>query len=150
MEDAMKQTTMMFALALLLGAVAVATAQESVLPATADKAAIEKNLLIGLNSENQGLSKSCALMLGKIRSSKAVIPLMKVLHTNPDADARAAAAYALCRIGSSVGTYAVKMAVRFDEDPQVRLRCAWFYETYVASGTFAFRFPEAKVIALNN
>lgn len=42
---------------------------------------IEKNLLVGLNSDNEGLKFSCAYYLGEIQSSKAVIPLLRLFHS---------------------------------------------------------------------
>jgi hypothetical protein len=146
----MKKTTAILAIVLLIGTIIPAAGQESSLPLNADRAAIEHNLLKGLASDNPGLQRSCALMLGKIKSSKAVIPLMAVLHSRADAGLRTAAAYSLCRIGQSAGTYAVKMSVRFDDDPSVRLRCAWYYETYVSPGTFAIQMPSTSTIALAN
>jgi hypothetical protein len=149
-ESTMKKIAVFLATVLLIGAMAPAAAQQFPPSSKADRAAIERNLLLGLASDNIGLQHSCALMLGKIRSSKAVFPLMAVLHSNSDVALRTAAAYALCRIGNSAGTYAVKMAVRFDDDAGVRLKCAWYYKTYVAPSTFAMQISETIVIAAVN
>jgi HEAT repeat protein len=146
----MKKTTAILAIMLLMGTIIPAAAQESTLPPNANRASIESNLLNGLASDNIGLQRSCALLLGKIRSNKAMIPLMRVLHTSSDVNLRTAAAYSLCRIGNSAGTYAVKMAARFDDDISVRLRCAWYYETYVAPGTFAMRMPDLSTVAFTS
>ena len=97
-----------------------------------------ENLLIGANSINDGLRKSSIHMLGQMEAEDAVIPLMRVLHYNSDEKSRVAAAWALCKIGASRGTYAVKQAVRFDESLTVRMHCAWYYNLYVNEGTFAF------------
>ncbi len=77
-------------------------------------------------------------MLGELQSKSAVIPIMGVLRNNPNEQARIAAAWALCKIGSGVGTYAVKQAVRFDDNQKVQLHSAWYYNLYVSDGTFAF------------
>ena len=111
------------------------------LEVSATFARAEENLLVGLASENIGLQESAAYMLGELNSDRAVIPLMHMLRSERES-ARIVAALALCRIGDARGVYAVKRASAFDESAQVRQRCAWFYEQYVAPGSFAFA-PEA-------
>lgn len=134
-------------LAALVVLLTAASAQEMVLPAKANRTAIEGNLMLGLKSENIGLQRSAALMLGKIRANDAVIPLMAVLHNSEDSGVRMAAAYALCKIGDAKGTYAVKQAVKFDDCCKVKLASAWYYEQYVKKGTFAFKPAEAEMLA---
>jgi HEAT repeat protein len=124
------------AMLLVSSAVAGETSQ-----ASATSARAEQNLLVGLASENIGLQESAAYMLGEMSSDRAVIPLMRMLRSERES-ARIVAALALCRIGDARGVYAVKRASSFDESAQVRQRCAWFYEQYVAPGSFAFA-PEA-------
>jgi len=104
-----------------------------------------QNLLVGVGEENQncGLRRSAIYMLGELESTEAVIPLMRVLHSCPDEKSRIAAAWALCKIGDARGEYAVKQAVRFDDSPKVKIHCAWYYNTYVNDGTFAF-YPSAS------
>jgi hypothetical protein len=96
------------------------------------------NLLIGVQSDNAGLRESAAYLLGEFKCEKAVIPLMAILHGSDKESSRIVAALALCRIGASNGVYAVKRAALFDASPEVRNRCAWFYNAYVEDGTFAF------------
>ena len=122
-------------------------AQESILPPGADKALIEDNLLIGLSTNNIGLQRSSALLLGKIQSEKAVIPLMTAFHKNPNENVRIAAAWALCRIGDARGVYAVKMGVKHDASNRVQVTCAWYYDNFVRQGTFSFVQPEEPIIA---
>jgi hypothetical protein len=86
-------------------------------------------------------------LLGKIKSDKAVIPLMTAFHNNPNENVRIAAAWALCKIGDARGVYAVKMAVKYDECPKVQATCAWYYENFVQQGTFSFTQPEEPMIA---
>ena len=105
-------------------------------PEKRDQAA--KNLLIGLRSDNEGLKESCAYLLGQFKIEKAVVPLMDVLHNDPEESTRLVAALALCMIGDARGTYAVKTAATFDNNETVRQRCAWFYNQYVEPGTFRF------------
>jgi hypothetical protein len=99
----------------------------------------EASLLMGLQSDNEGLRESAAYMLGELKSEKAVIPLMSMLKCDGSQTSRVVAALALCRIGDARGSYAVKQAVQFDENRLVQHRCAWFYNEYVQAGTFAFR-----------
>ena len=56
---------------------AAAGKDEQVSPTMYAKA--EANLLVALQSDNRGLSESAAYMLGELKSSKAIIPLMKML-----------------------------------------------------------------------
>jgi hypothetical protein len=96
------------------------------------------NLLVGLNSTNDGLRRSAIYRLGQFEARTAAIPLMGILRNSTDEKSRIAAAWALCKIGNAVGTYAVKQAVRFDESKKVQLHSAWYYNLYVSEGTFAF------------
>ncbi len=88
------------------------------------------NLLVGLNSDNYGLRTSCAFMLGELKASNAVIPLMKMLHSEKSEDARIIAALSLYKIGNPVGIFAVKQAGRFDESERVRKMCSNFYVNF--------------------
>jgi hypothetical protein len=143
----MKKLLVLLAALILVALVVPVMAQESVLPPNANKALIEQNLLIGLNSENQGLQRSSALMLGTIQSDRAVIPLMAALKSSQDENLRAAAAWSLCKIGDERGVYAVKMATKFDESNKVQVRCAWYYETLVEPGTFTFTQSQDEIVA---
>lgn len=97
-----------------------------------------ENYLVGLQSPNDGLRRSAIYQLGQLAAKDAAIPLMRVLRNCKDEKCRIAAAWALCKIGNSAGTYAVKQAVRFDESKKVQLHSAWYYNLYVSQGTFAF------------
>jgi HEAT repeat protein len=96
------------------------------------------NLLAALDTKNPGLMVSAIYRLGEFKAEKAVLPLMAILHKNGDERTRIAAAYSLCKIGAGVGTYAVKQAVRFDDNDKVKMQAAWYYNLLVNSGTFAF------------
>jgi hypothetical protein len=138
---------------LLVAAIALAmltftvAAQESVLPPNANKALIEENLLIGLTTENTGLQRGSALMLGKIQSDRGVIPLMEALHNNSDENVRIAAAWALCKIGDARGAYTVKRSATFDDSKRVQAACAWYYENYIQEGSFTFNQPDYNLVA---
>lgn len=109
----------------------------------------EARLLDDVTCENCQTKEDAIYDLGELRSEKAVIPLMGVLHSDPEESSRIVAALALCRIGDARGTYAVKRAARFDSSEKVRTLAAWFYTTYVQEGSFEFR-PEAPPMARNN
>ena len=87
----------------------------------------ESNLLIGLNSDNYGLKASSAQILGDLKCDKAVIPLMRILHSSSDENLRILAAYSLYKIQNSMGMFAVKQAIRFDNSSRVRKMCNNFY-----------------------
>jgi HEAT repeat protein len=85
------------------------------------------SLLMGVESENFGLQTSSAFMLGELRSSQAVIPLMRMLHSSEKEEARIMAALSLSKIDSQKGMYAVKQAAKFDESERVRRICFSLY-----------------------
>jgi HEAT repeat protein len=137
----MKATINILATALLLVGVSVMTFAGEAETAGLTKeqyAAAVRNLIIGLNSDNQGLRESAAFMLGELKASEGVIPLMAMLRSDSHESARIVAALALCRIGDGRGVFAVRRAVSFDESRSVQEKCAWFYEQYVQAGSFGF------------
>ena len=89
------------------------------------------SLLIGLNSHNIGLKSSSAYMLGELRVSSAVIPLMKVLHNDENEEVRISAALALYKIGTPISIHAVKQAIKFDESKRVAELANKFYSDFV-------------------
>ena len=95
-----------------------------------DVSKMEINLLNGVASGNHGLKVSSVHQLGEIKSSKAVIPLMKILHNEKDEAARITAALALYKIGDARGIYAVKQAAKYDKSERVRKICAKVYSEY--------------------
>jgi HEAT repeat protein len=128
-----------FFVALLIAVVMQARAQDmqKELGDAKFKKAVE-NYLVAIQSPNDGLRRSAIYQLGQLEAKEAAIPLMRVLRNSFDEKSRIAAAWALCKIGNSAGTYAVKEAVRFDNSKKVRLHAAWYYNLYVSEGTFAF------------
>lgn len=91
---------------------------------------VEDNLLKGLGSGNCGLKMSCAYFLGEMKSSKAVIPLMKMLRDETNECNRLMAALALTKIGDPRGIYMVKRRAVFDSSLRVRSMCERFYKAY--------------------
>jgi len=90
-----------------------------------------ESLIIGLNSDNIGLQSSSAYMIGELQLSQALIPLLRILHTEKNEELRIAAALALYKIGSPIAINAVKQAVRFDDSERVSKLCANFYSEYL-------------------
>ena len=144
----MKATmSILAAAALIIAATTAAAASDPSTALTAEKyARAEQNLLIGIESDNQGVKEGSAYMLGELKSSKAVVPLMKMLRTDDQEPARIVAALSLCRIGDARGVYAVKRATQFDDSERVAQRCAWFYNEYVQAGAFEFAAVETPDI----
>jgi len=90
-----------------------------------------QNLLIGLDSDNIGLTSSSAFYLGELSSTEAVIPLMKMLRNAEQEELRISAALALLKIGDERGIYAIKRAIIFDESERVCDMCEKFYNSYL-------------------
>ncbi len=91
-----------------------------------NSAVVELNLLNGLVSGNEGVQTSSAYYLGEMKSQKAVLPLMKLLHTATSEEARIIAALSLAKIGDSRGLFAVRQNGKFDDSPLVRRMCENF------------------------
>jgi len=142
----MKQSIILLTLLLVIACAIPAMAKDSALPTNADKALLEENLLNGLASDNIGLKYSCVLMLGKMQSDRAVVPLISILNKSTDENLRVAAAWALCKIGNMQGVYAVKMAAKNDESTKVKETCAGFYENFSKLGKFSYAQPEAAIV----
>ena len=90
-----------------------------------------QNLLIGLDSDNIGLTSSSAFYLGELSSTEAVIPLMKMLRNAEQEELRISAALALLKIGDERGIYAIKRAIIFDESKRVNDMCEKFYNAHL-------------------
>ena len=89
---------------------------------------VEKNLLVGLKSENLGLKTASAYMLGEYGTDKSVIALMKVLKDGDSEEERISAALALTKINTEKARYAVKQRAKFDESERVRRYCKLLYQ----------------------
>lgn len=99
---------------------------------SANRDAIENNYIEGIKSDNQGLKVSAAYFLGEMKSSKAVIPLMRILREDNCDGARLAAALALVKIGDARGIYIVKKAVDFNDCEKVRKMAKHLYASYIS------------------
>ena len=90
-----------------------------------------ETLLMGLNSDNIGLKSSSAYMIGELKLSEGVIPLLKILHNEENEELRISAALALYKIGTPIAIYAVKQAIKFDDSERVSKLCANFYGEFL-------------------
>ena len=81
---------------------------------------IEENLLVGVQSENDGLKISSAYYLGEMKSEKAVYHLMKILRDDKNVGARLMAALSLVKIENEQGLYMVKRTALFNTSERVR------------------------------
>ena len=89
------------------------------------------SLLMGLKSDNIGLKSSSAYMLGELRVTSAVIPLMRLLHNDENEEIRISAALALYKIKTPMAIQAVKQAIKFDDSERVSNLAHKFYSDYV-------------------
>lgn len=94
---------------------------------------IEKNLLVGLDSDNLGLRVSSAYMLGEMESEDAVDPLVKMLREDDDEGARIMAALSLVKIGTDRGLFMVKRIMKFTDSERVKNNCKRLYFAYLNS-----------------
>lgn len=76
---------------------------------------IESNYLKGLKSNNPDLRVSCAYFLGKMKSDRALIPLMAAFHDSKNEGAKLIAAWSLLKIGDARGVNLVKRAIELNE-----------------------------------
>jgi len=114
---------------LLFSSLTLASDKDKTKKLTYDK--IEANLLVGLKSDNFGLSVSSAFMLGEIKSEEAIIPLTRMLRDGKDERGRIVAAIALIKIGSERSTYVVKQGIQFNDSEKVRKMCDHLYNAHL-------------------
>jgi len=124
---------------MMLASTAVVAGEQTENLTAAQFARAEENLLTGLKSDNPGVRDGAAYMLGELRSDKAVVPLMAMLHNGETESSRIIAALALTRIGDARGIFAVKRAATYDESNKVQQKCAFFVNAYAQPGAFAFK-----------
>lgn len=89
---------------------------------------VEDNLIVGVQSDNQGLRISAAYFLGEIKSEKSVIPLMKMLKSSTNEKERIMAALSLSKINTGKSNFAVQRRAKFDDSKRVRRICNIFYK----------------------
>jgi HEAT repeats len=90
-----------------------------------------KSLLVGLKSENLGLKTGSAYMIGELKLTEAIIPLMKLLREDESEKVRISAALALYKIGTPMSIYAVKQASKYDSSERVVKLAYGFYNEFL-------------------
>ena len=98
-----------------------------------EKERIEENLLQGVNSSNLGLQTSSAYFLGELKSSKAIIPLLKLLRDGATEEARIIAAISLYKLDSGIGMYRLKWYSVHEENELLKRNFTRIYNTYAAN-----------------
>jgi hypothetical protein len=114
-----------------------------------DREKVVKNLLFNLNSENKGVRESSAYMLGELQYEEGIIPLMGILHNDPNESSRIVAALSLSKIGAARGTFAVKQAAFYDESQRVRGVCAWFSNQFTKPEPFVIPLVDAQEMSIS-
>jgi HEAT repeat protein len=111
----------MFRLFLIFLAIPVVCFSQS-----AEKKLSEKdidNLIICIESENDGIRSWGVFFAGKYQVEETVIPLMKVLHEDKNIAIRKLAVHSLFRIGDNRGIFAIKGSAKHDKSKEVRELC---------------------------
>ena len=104
-----------------------------------NKNAIVDNLHAGLISDNYGLKVSSALVLGQLISnstieaddaSKTIIPLLRIMNSEENDEARIVAALALYKLNSERGISLLRYAAEKDNSERFSRIGATFYNAY--------------------
>lgn len=97
-----------------------------------DQKLVVDNLLVGINSNNNGLKLSSLYEMGNYDEDKSVLELMRTLKSSKDETARITAALSLYKLKDARGIFAVKRAARFDDSERVRNLCDKFYRQFLS------------------
>ena len=103
------------------------------------KSEIVDNLTVGIESDNNGLHTSAALVMYDLinesylessDASRAMVPLLKLLKNGKTNEERIAAAVALFELGNPIGIYRLRGVAVFDDNEKVATVCKNLYYTY--------------------
>jgi hypothetical protein len=103
------------------------------------KSVIVDNLTNGIVADNSGLNASSANVLYDLidyrylesdNCSKAMIPLLRLLNNGETDEVRIAAAFALYKLGNSIGIYKLRGVAIFDENEKISSICKNLYYSY--------------------
>lgn len=130
-----KSLTVVMAIVLLTGSV---SGQTLVSDAKKQKRAID-NLIVGIQSSNEGVKRDCIYFAGKYEIAEAVNVLVDELKCEKNPRDRALIALALYRIGDEKGIQAVYEAALTETDAKVKRTCNAIVAEYKA----------AKAVAVN-
>ncbi|MGE5351222.1 MAG: HEAT repeat domain-containing protein [Acidobacteriota bacterium] len=90
------------------------------------------NLIMGIESDNTGLSRSSIYYAGLYRMSETVKPLLEKMRTETDASTKILIALALFRIGDPEGMEMIESLSVKDADPKVRRMCSAIFNEYTS------------------
>ncbi|MGE5432487.1 MAG: HEAT repeat domain-containing protein [Syntrophomonadaceae bacterium] len=90
------------------------------------------NMIMGIESDNDGLSKNCVYFAGLYRVPEAVQPLLKKMRNETDPSTKVLIALALFRIGDPEGMEMIESLSVKDPDPKVRRMCSAIYNEYAS------------------
>lgn len=90
------------------------------------------NMIMGIESDNDGLSKNCVYFAGLYRVPEAVQPLLKKMRNETDPSTKVLIALALFRIGDPEGMEMIESLSVKDPDPKVRRMCSAIYNEYTS------------------
>ncbi len=93
------------------------------------------NLIVGINSQNEGVKRCCIYFAGLYEINEATDALVDVLSKEKDPKNRVLIALALYKIGNPIGMDAVYKTASVDKDSTVRRKCAAIYNEFVSLQT---------------
>jgi hypothetical protein len=109
------------------------------LTASPNKSAVIENLASGIQSDNEGLRVSSAIVMTEVIEnalvkpgdfSSTLIPLLRMLDYGATDEERIAAAVALYSIDSGIGIYRLRGSAKFDSSEKVRAVSKNLYYSY--------------------
>ena len=93
---------------------------------TQEKQLTEKdvdNLILCIESDNDGIRSWGGFFAGKYQVKETVIPLLRILHDDENVAIRKLAVHSLFRIGDNRGIFAIKGSAKYDKSEEVRNLC---------------------------
>jgi hypothetical protein len=104
-----------------------------------------KNLIIGINSNNEGLSRSSIYYAGKDKVAEAVGALVEKMWKEKNPNTRILIALSLYQIGDFKGLEAVKEQAVNDSDEKVKKVSALIFDEFYKNYTGNYRFSDYYV-----
>lgn len=91
-----------------------------------------KMLLMGINSDNAGLIKSCIHYAGLYKITETVDPLVDILNDkSKDFTTRVSAAMSIYNIGNNAGINAIRVFSESSKEEKIREVCSAIYQDYL-------------------
>ena len=131
---ALKNTNQTLRVVLLLVVFLLSTAaiaqKQSIGNVTTNEHAL-KNLIAGIQSENEGVKRSSIYFAGKYRIAEVENVLIRQLHVEKDASTRILISLVLYEMGSTEGLLAVQQLAQNDDSKRVRSMVTHIYNEYL-------------------